>query len=494
MKVDDNTMDVTTFRFALLYFVLNRDFPTSQHSIRLLLFPELLSRASGRCSNVAEVRLLRYWEARHVRKGGELMSVDMLFVNENDLLVQTVSLGSGNVSARALSTRTSLEKITASARPIPTELLRFMPYGQILELANTGKQLPDIIGELNAIRSTITDRIPGAQRVMLTLRLESYGREPKIIIATSLNPKIVGVDVFMFLNFGRLFLNATSGTHLYFDSETAAGKKVFDTYLARSADLGAFTSKVVRAQKIEPMTTSELNQFIITADSQSFFAPLSLLVSSKMTVGVILAAPGVPRNLSERYLPSHVFHVMKLMLYRITLSVSDYTDTASFLAFDMEMAKLTNVQASEAAQIVGIGVDAQVDTELPRSLADIVGKPYTFQLKLNISISPQSTRPSPFLASFLSECLCPCQPLWKLQMFLRMLRPKMWHKEQMPTLESLPLEQISQLYLMLQLVNVHHRPKTKTMSTRLPRRRHMWNESITPQLEQPQLLLFLIML
>ncbi|CAN7031870.1 unnamed protein product [Brassica oleracea var. botrytis] len=456
MKVDDNTMDVTTFRFALLYFVLNRDFPTSQHSIRLLLFPELLSRASGRCSNVAEVRLLRYWEARHVRKGGELMSVDMLFVNENDLLVQTVSLGSGNVSARALSTRTSLEKITASARPIPTELLRFMPYGQILELANTGKQLPDIIGELNAIRSTITDRIPGAQRVMLTLRLESYGREPKIIIATSVNPKIVG--------------------------------------LARSADLGAFTSKVVRAQKIEPMTTSELNQFIITADSQSFFAPLSLLVSSKMTVGVILAAPGVPRNLSERYLPSHVFHVMKLMLYRITLSVSDYTDTASFLAFDMEMAKLTNVQASEAAQIVGIGVDAQVDTELPRSLADIVGKPYTFQLKLNISISPQSTRPSPFLASFLSECLCPCQPLWKLQMFLRMLRPKMWHKEQMPTLESLPLEQISQLYLMLQLVNVHHRPKTKTMSTRLPRRRHMWNESITPQLEQPQLLLFLIML
>ncbi|CAF1904329.1 unnamed protein product [Brassica napus] len=49
----------------------------------------------------------------------------------------------------------------------------------------------------------------------------------------------------------------------------------------------------------------------------------------------------------------------------------------------MEMAKLTNIQASETAQIVGIGVDAQVDTELPRSLAEIVGKTYTFQLKLN---------------------------------------------------------------------------------------------------------------
>ncbi|KAL0754047.1 hypothetical protein Bca101_091715 [Brassica carinata] len=29
-----------------------------------------------------------------------------------------------------------------------------------------------------------------------------------------------------------------------------------------------------------------------------------------------------------------------------------------------------------------IGVDAQVDTELPRSLAEIVGNTYTFQLKL----------------------------------------------------------------------------------------------------------------
>ena len=37
---------------------------------------------------------------------------------------------------------TELEKIPASVRPIPTELFRFMPYSQILELANTGKQLP----------------------------------------------------------------------------------------------------------------------------------------------------------------------------------------------------------------------------------------------------------------------------------------------------------------------------------------------------------------
>lgn len=123
-----------------------------------------------------------------MRKGGELMSVDMLFVDENSTLTQAsvganrqlrfrdrLSEGSlltgfdvtrSNTNFRLtdapfsirFSEGTELEKIPTSVRPIPTELFRFMPYTQILKLANTGKQLPDIIGELNAIRSTITDR------------------------------------------------------------------------------------------------------------------------------------------------------------------------------------------------------------------------------------------------------------------------------------------------------------------------------------------------
>nr|VDD10901.1 unnamed protein product [Brassica rapa] len=38
---------------------------------------------AGRCSNVAEVQR----EARNVRKGGELTSVDMLFVDENNIYI-----------------------------------------------------------------------------------------------------------------------------------------------------------------------------------------------------------------------------------------------------------------------------------------------------------------------------------------------------------------------------------------------------------------------
>ncbi|WZZ88806.1 hypothetical protein YC2023_117385 [Brassica napus] len=93
-----------------------------------------------------------------------------------------------------------------------------------------------------------------------------------------------------------------------------------------------------------------------------------------MRVGVILAASGGQRNSSERDLSSHVSPAIKLM-YRAILSVLDNTGTAAFLGFDTKVTKLTGIEASEAAQIV-------VDTDLPRSLADIVGSTYTFQLRL----------------------------------------------------------------------------------------------------------------
>lgn len=46
----------------------------------------------SRCSNTAEVPLLRFWEARNIGKGGELMSVDMLFLDEQVNLPLTIFL------------------------------------------------------------------------------------------------------------------------------------------------------------------------------------------------------------------------------------------------------------------------------------------------------------------------------------------------------------------------------------------------------------------
>ncbi|CAN7139381.1 unnamed protein product, partial [Brassica rapa subsp. narinosa] len=37
----------------------------------------------GKCSSVVEARLLRLWEAKNVKRGGELMWVDMLLIDVN---------------------------------------------------------------------------------------------------------------------------------------------------------------------------------------------------------------------------------------------------------------------------------------------------------------------------------------------------------------------------------------------------------------------------
>ncbi|WZZ44402.1 hypothetical protein YC2023_040661 [Brassica napus] len=42
---------------------------------------------SGKCTSVVEARLLRFWEARNVKRGGELMWVDMLLVDVNFLMM-----------------------------------------------------------------------------------------------------------------------------------------------------------------------------------------------------------------------------------------------------------------------------------------------------------------------------------------------------------------------------------------------------------------------
>ncbi|WZZ18730.1 hypothetical protein YC2023_111819 [Brassica napus] len=46
---------------------------------------------SGKCSSVVEARLLRFWEARNVKRGGELMWVDMLLIDVNAMMQATIN-------------------------------------------------------------------------------------------------------------------------------------------------------------------------------------------------------------------------------------------------------------------------------------------------------------------------------------------------------------------------------------------------------------------
>ncbi|CAN6925750.1 unnamed protein product [Brassica oleracea] len=118
-------------------------------------------------------------------------------------------------------------------------------HSDMICLANTNTQFLDLIGEITVVMSTVTDPSQDKNRVMATIKMdndmyvtmslfdsqavkihnqqETMRGNPRVVVATSVNPKMVG---------GRLFLNATSGTHIYFDKETTAGESFFYIYRA----------------------------------------------------------------------------------------------------------------------------------------------------------------------------------------------------------------------------------------------------------------------
>ncbi|CAN6930821.1 BnaC06g40980D [Brassica napus] len=86
----------------------------------------LFDLKTGRCSSTIQVRLLCFLEPMNVRWGSELMGVDM-----------------------------------------------FLLDSQLLGLANTNTQFPDIISEVTAAKSTVTDPPHDKNRLMATIKMDN---------------------------------------------------------------------------------------------------------------------------------------------------------------------------------------------------------------------------------------------------------------------------------------------------------------------------------
>ncbi|CAN7042365.1 unnamed protein product [Brassica rapa subsp. trilocularis] len=94
------------------------------------------------------------------------------------------------------SDSTSFMKVTEPAEPIPLESFRFRNHSEMLGLANSNNQLPDLIGEITGVKSTVSDPPQDKNRVMPTIKMEngtsvtrkrysSFGETPSIFSADS---------------------------------------------------------------------------------------------------------------------------------------------------------------------------------------------------------------------------------------------------------------------------------------------------------------------
>ncbi|CAN7124501.1 unnamed protein product [Brassica rapa subsp. narinosa] len=278
---------------------------------------------------------------------------------------------------------TSFKKVAEPAVPIPLESFLLL--------------LTNLIGEITAVKSTITDPPQDNNRVMATIRmendtsvtmslfdaqavkihnqLEQMGVDPRVVVATSVNPKIVG---------GRLFLNATSGTHIYFDKQTDAGEQLFYRLVEQDTGLPPVAPLLKSYAKVEKLSISELNDFVVTATSQK----IDFICAGKVT--------GVKLDKGWCYVScSKCFKKLQRSVSSLTclscnttsavgfsMSIADETGEGLFVAFDGVIAKLHNMRAHEAANLVaGDDVNPE-ETDAPPFVRDMEGKSYTFQVKV----------------------------------------------------------------------------------------------------------------
>ncbi|CAF2106823.1 unnamed protein product [Brassica oleracea var. botrytis] len=274
------------------------------------------------------------------------------------------------------SDTTSFVEVTKPAVPIPLESFRFRNHSEMLGLSNSNNQLSDLIGEITAVKSTVTDPLQDKNRVMATIkmyngtlvtmslfdthavaiynRLEKMGSDPRVVVATSINPKMLG---------GRLFLNATSGTHIYFDKETAAstaaGESFFNRLVGEATGVTPAAPLLRGYAKVDALTIAELNNFVITAPSHDidFICNGRGLKSRWIRDGAMFRAQTVPRNFNA---PPHRSHVCLLITltqlvssdtYRVEMSIADETGEGLFVCFDGVMTKLHNMRISEALSV-----------------------------------------------------------------------------------------------------------------------------------------------
>ncbi|KAL0753409.1 hypothetical protein Bca101_091077 [Brassica carinata] len=368
----------------------------------------------GRSSSTVQVRLLRLWESWSVRRGGDYIGVNMLLLDSqatmmpanvslNRLATHQPNLKAGSVYSLTnfdvtccdrdcrlsdssllirLSDSTSFNESIEPAVPIPQESFRFLNYSGMLGLADSNNQLPDKNRVMATIKmendASVTISLFEAQAVKIHNQLKKMGGDPKVVVITSVNPRMVG---------GRLYLNATSGTHIYFHNETDAGEIFLNRLVAQDTGLAPVAPLLKTYAKVETLSIAELNDFVITAPSQD----IDFICSGKVTgikmdngwcyVSCSKCCRKLQRSVSSfTCVPCNDTNAIAVIRYRVEMSIADETGEGLFVGFDGVMAKLHNMRAYEAVHLVGgDGVNPE-ETDAPPFVKDIArGKTYRFQ-------------------------------------------------------------------------------------------------------------------
>ncbi|CAH2061019.1 unnamed protein product, partial [Thlaspi arvense] len=349
----------------------------------------------GRSTQQIVGRLLRYWDARNIKKNGEFMGIVLLILDEKGfipagradqfrpLLREDAVF---NIGIFEVGRCTNLYKITD--HPF---VIRFLPATTIVEihhvsptikherfmirnidhlqaLANTNLELPDVVGQIQFVQGSNLDDPTSTQRLVVCFRVDTSvvvylslwddaaatfwahlttgDTMHSVMVVTTINPKLFG---------GNLYLNSTPATIFYFDSNIHAIQQLTTRMGIQAIEPFVQTETKNGIRKKESVSIAELHDFISKSNEQTQEADF---VCKARVVGVLqrngwsyISCAACSRKLSRsgtdlkcnKCVSQKVTGVPR---YRVELAVDDGEDSATFLVFDSEMIKITNKPAS----------------------------------------------------------------------------------------------------------------------------------------------------
>ncbi|CAN6932175.1 unnamed protein product [Brassica oleracea] len=228
-------------------------------AITRIFFSDL--KSGGKYSSVIEARLLRYWESRNLKHGGDLMWVDMLMVDVSATIMQATiyanriprfrsKLASGKMysisgfdvarcaqnyrlSKSPLLIRfndlTDFDELTEPVSPLPEKGFRFSNQSELAGLANPNAQLPEYCERYSWRQELATIKLDkyslifsifyfadlfDAQAVSFHKKLEDMHGDPRVLVTmdtmskTRSNEVITNIDLLNELKDGGLTVDA----------------------------------------------------------------------------------------------------------------------------------------------------------------------------------------------------------------------------------------------------------------------------------------------